>query len=410
VRHQAAGCIVRRARVDFSPQWPNRLEGLEISDLLPVTVPAGLDGGFVTTATNPQLLKAALRGDAEAAEALVRSIADLVWTACLRVTQGSEDTEEVFREVMSALRADDFGRFKSYDGRTHLRIYVALVVRDLLSERVIKLLALGAGRGWRAFEGFFADDIRRMILRMLPGSTQQQNREDAYQSVCEALLKNDLQRLRAYSGRGSPSGFILHVIENLIIDYVRTIVPRRRLPAAIQRLSDLDQTVFRLLYWERLDPNPSMLLNFLSRIGEVSPTSAAIADAVNRVRQALPSGYFHDAHGQGQTVDISAADDVALAVGAEEFAVPTPEDKLVEGQQTDILEQAIALLQQAMPKLEVPERLYLQLALAGQPAREIAHVLGQPVEYVHKLAQKVKRRLRDELGDEDAVKKWRLSV
>ena len=103
------------------------------------------------------------------------------------------------------------------------RLYVALVARDLLSERVVKLMAIDVSRGWHAFESFFADEIRRLILRMLPGSAHRQDREDAYQSVCEALLKNDLQRLRAYSGRGSPSGFILQVIENLLIDYVRTI-------------------------------------------------------------------------------------------------------------------------------------------------------------------------------------------
>ena len=63
-----------------------------------------------------------------------------------------------------------------------------------------------------------------------------------------------------------------------------------------------------------------------------------------------------------------------------------------------------------LPKLDPSERLYLKLALTGEPAREIARVLGQPVENIHRLAQKVKRRIRDELGDEAAVKKWRLSV
>jgi hypothetical protein len=117
-----------------------------------------------------------------------------------------------------------------------------------------------------------------MILRMLPGSDQEQNRDDAYQSVCEALLKNDLQRLRAYSGRGSPSGFILHVMENLIIDYVRTIVPRRRLPTAIARLAALDQSIFRLLYWERLAPDPVLLLVHLPR-EKAPPTAAVVAEA-----------------------------------------------------------------------------------------------------------------------------------
>jgi RNA polymerase primary sigma factor len=353
------------------------------------------------------LVAAALRGDAAAAAALTRVAADLVWTACVRLTPGRAETEAAFRDVMAALRADDFARLKGYDARARLRVYMALVVRDLMSERVVKLLALDVDRGWRAFEAFFSADMRRMILRMLPGADHQQNREDAYQSLCESLLRNDLQRLRAYSGRGSPSGFILHVIENLVIDYVRTIMPRRRLPAAILRLNELDQAIFRLIYWDRLAPQPSALLARLART-EPMPTAAIVAEAIGRVRAALPPGYH--AEGHGQTVDLSAADEVALAGGAEDFAVPTPEDELVEGQAACLLEQALGALQQVLPRLDAAERLYLQLALTGQPAREIARLLGLPAETVHKLAQKVKKRLRDEIGGEEAVRKWRLSV
>jgi len=365
----------------------------------------------VTAHSDPdrEILRAALRADAGAAEALTRTAADLVWSACVRVTRGGAETEEVFRDVMTGLRADGFARLRGYDGRARVRVYMALVVRDLLSERVVKLLALDADRGWRAFEAFFSNDVRRIVQRMLPGDDHKQNREDAYQSVCEALLKNDMQRLRAYSGRGSPSGFILQVIENLAIDYVRTIMPRRRLPAAIQRLAELDQSVFRLLYWERLVPDPSILLVHLAR-AEASPTATAIAEAIARVRAALPPGFHAEGHGQGQTIDISAADEVMLAGGAEDFAVPTPEDELVERQAARLLDQALAALQLALPRLDAAERLYLQLALTGQPAREIARLLGLPVENVHKLAQKAKKRLREEIGAEDAVNKWRLSV
>jgi RNA polymerase sigma factor (sigma-70 family) len=355
-------------------------------------------------------LAAALRGDSTAAEALTRVAADLAWAACQRVTYGGKDAEDGFRDVMSALSADGFARLKGYDGRAHVRVYIAVIIRDLLSERVVKLLTMDLRRGWRAFEAFFSDDIHRMIVRMFPGTANQQNREDAYQSVCEALLKNDLQRLRAYSGRGSRSGFILHIIENLIIDFARTIVPRRRLPAAIQRLSVFDQATFRLLYWEHVDPSPSILAARLSRAGGELPARATVIEAIERVRAALPPGYIPDAHGHNQTVDISAADELALAGGAEGFAVPTPEDQAIDGQHAIHLEQALAVLQSAFPKLSAAERLYLQLALTGEPAREIARMLGQPVEDIHKLAQRVKRRLREELSDAEAVIKWRLSV
>lgn len=361
--------------------------------------------------TDPEraVLEAALRGDPAAATDLTRALADLAWTACLRVTRDRTATETAFREVMSALRADGFSRLKGFDGRARVRVYAALVVRDLLSERVVKLLALSAAAGWRSFEAFFAEDIRRIIQRNLPGKDHQENREDAYQAVCEALLKNDLQRLRAYSGRGSPSGFILQVIENLVVDYVRTIVPRRRLPASIQRLSTLDQSVFRLIYWERHAPDERVLLAHIPR-SESRPAASEVAEAIVRVRAALPPGYSAESHGPDRMIDISAADENLLAGGAADWAEPTPEDRLIEGQGANLLEQALAVLQQALPRLNAKERLYLQYALHGHPAREIARLTGLPVEIVHKLAQKVKKTLREEIGEADAVKKWRLSV
>ena len=386
----------------------SRRGAVEILPGLTISVGVMSQGWSAATTFHPErdLVAAALRGEGGAAVALSRAAADVVWTACLRVTRERCETEAAFRAVMASLRADRFARLRLYDGRAGLRVYIGLVARDLLAERVVKLLALDADRGWRAFEAFFSEDMRRIILRMLPGPEHRQNREDAYQCVCEALLRNDLQRLRAYSGRGSPSGFVLHVIENLAIDYVRTILPRRRLPAAVQRSAELDQAVFRLVYWDRLAPEPTVLLNRLAR-SDPPPTHAAVAKAIGRVRAALPPGYRAETAG---TVDISAAEEAALAGGAEDFAVPTPEDKLVEAERAGLLEQALAALLEALPRLETAERLYLQLAIAGHPARDIARLLGLPVETVHKLAQKTKRRLREEIGEEEAVKKWKLSV
>jgi len=356
------------------------------------------------------LLTAAWRGGPEAVEALLRSLADLVWTACRRVTRDDADAQAAFREVMAAIAANGFARLKDYDGRARVRVYVALVVRDLLLERAIKLLVLDAARGWGAFEAFFGEDIRRMIERSLPGSAQRQNREDAYQAVCEALLKNDLRRLRAYSGRGSPSGFVLQIVENLVVDFVRTIMPRRRIPAAIARLSALDQSVFRLLYWERLAPDPAILGVHLARSGEAPPPASTIIEAIERVRQALPPGYWAEPRGDGQMVELSAAEEFSPTQASQGARVPTPEDDLVEGEGADLLEQALEALQQVLPRLPATEQLYLRLALAGEPAREIARMLSLPVEEVHKLAQRLKRRLRDELSDAEVVKRWRLSV
>ena len=112
------------------------------------------------------LLSVALRGAPQAAADLTRVVGDVVWTACLRLGRPRAETEAAFREVMAAIRADGFARLKAYDGRARVRIYVALVVRDLLAERVVRGIALDGDKGWRAFQAFFDDDMRRIIARL----------------------------------------------------------------------------------------------------------------------------------------------------------------------------------------------------------------------------------------------------
>lgn len=357
-----------------------------------------------------QLLAAALRGDATAAVELTRALADLVWTACGLVTQGRADTESAFRTVMSALRADGFARLAGYDGRAPLKTYAALVVRELLVERAVRLIAADRAAGWRAFEAFFGDDIRRLVARMLPGERHRHNRDDAYQAVCEALLRDDMKRLRAYAGRGSAAGFVLQVIEHLVIDHVRTLLPRRRLPAAIARLSTLDRAVFRLIAWERLPPDPVALRPTLARFG-LAPAASEVADALQRVRTAAYSALAERQSQSGEGwIDVAAADVAPLAAGAESLAVRTPEDEMIGDEAQDLLDEALAVLAAALPTLAADEELYVRLALAGHPAREIARLAGLPVDTVHRLAQQVKRRLRQRIGGEAAVKNWQLSV
>jgi hypothetical protein len=93
-------------------------EGLAILPRSFVMLLTGLDGVAVTARSDPdqKMLQAALRGDAEAAAALTRAAADLVWSACVRVTRARAETEEAFRDVMTELRADGFARLKVMTG------------------------------------------------------------------------------------------------------------------------------------------------------------------------------------------------------------------------------------------------------------------------------------------------------
>jgi len=128
---------------------------------------------------------------------------------------------------------------------------VALVTRDILSERVSNFFRQGDdARGWNAFQQFYRSDIERLIRRRLSGPLQEDARGDAYQDICLALVEGQYRRLKAYEGKGSFSGFVLHIVDRLLIDIIRKTNPRRRDSGA-------DGTPPRLVSEDELDDLPS---------------------------------------------------------------------------------------------------------------------------------------------------------
>ena len=86
------------------------------------------------------------------------------------------EAKDVFVQVMAQLRADDFALLRAFDGRATISAYLRLVLRDVLSERVARLLSENPERGWRAFEHFFKRDLVRIIARYFPGGRRRRGR------------------------------------------------------------------------------------------------------------------------------------------------------------------------------------------------------------------------------------------
>jgi RNA polymerase sigma factor (sigma-70 family) len=157
----------------------------------------------------------------------VKEISGTVWSACRLLTGDESDTRRAFGEVMAALTADRFARLGAYAGRGTLDTFVALTVRDLLAERMLRLLQSDQTQAWRAFERLFAADIQRLIRKRFP-NVPDDARRDAYQDVCLALIDDEYRRLKAYGGSGSFAGFMLRMVDHLLIDHMRSVSGRRR--------------------------------------------------------------------------------------------------------------------------------------------------------------------------------------
>lgn len=354
------------------------------------------------------LVRAALSGERKAWEGFFTRIADSLWTACLHLG-GDDDVHvrESFLAVEAALRANNFQRLRVYDGSSRIETYVLLVARDVLAEHLLALFHSDTpADGWAAFERFFRADILRLVSRRLPGDSRGDERSDAYQDICLALIANDYRRLKAYSGQGSFTGFVLHTIDHLLIDIIRRTLPRRRLPAAIQRLGELDQAVYRAVYWQGAAAETASILATLPMVA----TAQDVAAALERVRCALPAGYDGKSDGPARMVPLDECDDRAVD---DDGGPSSPEDIMMEREAEYLLTLAADILREAAETLTDTEHLYLRIILGStEPlaAREIARLMRRPVEEIYKLKQRVMTRLRAILKDDPNVRAWRASV
>ena len=302
------------------------------------------------------LVKASCGGDPASGAALMRRLADVLWLTCRRLTCSETEARETLAEALAQISADGFLLLRGYDGRARLETFCVLVCREVLAARLLKLLDGELTFAWGAFEAMFQADIHRLINRRLPGLEREEVRREAYQEICLALIADDCRRLRAFRGGGAFGGFVLHTVDRLLIDYIRSFSGRRRVPA-----------------------------------GQRQRPAAAAAPRASRF---VPLEQWLEADdGRGAEPDPTS-----------------PEQALIANEEDRLLSDAGQVLRDLGRSLPDEERVYLQIALSSptpRPAREIARLMGRPVTDVYRVREQLKRRLHDALQSHPAIRKWR---
>jgi len=338
------------------------------------------------------LVAAVLAGKPDAIAQFLQEISGTVWASCRALSRYEGEARDNSIAIIAQLRHSGFAAFREYDGRSTLKTFTALVVRDLQSRNIIRLFDSDTDKAWRLFEQLFGPDVRRLINRRLPDANSDELRQDIYQSVCLALIAQNYRRIRAYNGKGSFCGYVLRCIDNLIRDEIRShIAPRFRFPAAIARLGELERELFRLIVRDRIPDEAELLAQQLRLRLARDFTPVEIDAALHRVRK----------HATNFTPSAEPTE-------FDEVAEPSPEDRLVRSGDDDLLAAAIEILAQAVRTLPEDERLYLMLVLGenAPPPRELARIMRRPVEEVYALKQRVMRKLRDLISGHSAVKNW----
>ena len=340
------------------------------------------------------LVNAVLSGEAGAASRFLEHVSTTLWSIVVKLAGDGADAEAAFLHIVASLKADDHARLRGFDGRSRLTTYLSLVARDVLADELAGQFSKTPHEAWERFSRYFGTDIRSRIGRQLPGKLGRAGREDAYQEVCLKLIENDFHRIRSYGGRGSFAGYILTVVDRILIDLVRRETPRRRMPAAISRLAPLDQAIYAAVVWEGCPQDADRLAAALRGRLAQDPTVADIAEAVARLagiarlERASPAT-------EAVSLDALLGEGRGLSIAD---SSPTPEDRLLlfeEEQRRGVL---VAAVNAAAEKLPTDERLYLQIVFSANeplPARGIARLMGCPVEEVYRLKQRTQKWLKE---------------
>jgi len=201
------------------------------------------------------------------------------------------------------------------------------------------------------------------------------------------------------------------VVNNSCVDLLRAEVGRLRLPAAIGRLPELEQEVFRQLHWKDC-PRDQLALALVGKFPQAADV-AAIARAVEGVQAALPEAYRVGQAGAGRRPQMVPLPGPQGPDGPAELADerPTPEDHILDEEEDGAREGALAALREALATLPDDCRLYLQYTrLKGLPPREVARLMARPVEEIHRMKSRAEAMLTRALADHAAIKKWRQMV
>jgi RNA polymerase primary sigma factor len=331
-----------------------------------------------------------------AATRFIEAMSATLWSAVTKLEGDGAQGEEAFLYVVASLKADGYVRLRGFDGRARLSTYLALVTREILADRLARRFDEDPHHAWKRFTRFFESDIRRRVAHRLPRNTGDAVREDVYQDICLALIDDNFHRIRSYGGRGSFAGYVLTIVDRILIDIIRRDAPRRRLPAAIARLSPLDQAVYATIVWDDCSPDVARLVPGLRGRLKRDPDAQEVAESLARVvslgrLERAPARRQHDLVSLDALVEDGG--DLPLADPA-----PTPEDHLLLAEEEHRREALIAAVKAAATGLSAEQRLYLQIVFsAGEPlsARDIARAMGNPVEEVYRLKQRTQRWLKE---------------
>ncbi len=270
--------------------------------------------------------------------------------------------------------------------------FARMGVTSRLIEWVPGLPAKEMEEAWDRFLGEYAG----LILQVVHLFERDPDRvDDCFLFVCEQLKKDRLRRLRRFEANGTAtfSTWLRAVVRNLCLDWRRQRFGRPRIFRSIARLPEVDQEVFRCIYFRKLSENET-----LHTVRALHPAldREALAASLVRIRGSLsPHQSWLLASRNPYMESLSRNADVSKG-DARETELPDPDpDPETEAAGREFLR----ALRRAMEDLPPGDRLLLRLRFEQElTLEEIAELmqLGSAVK-AQRYLQQVLSKTREQL-------------
>lgn len=342
-------------------------------------------------AADQALIGRVIAGDASAAAAFLQRAIPPLSAAIAKIEPQPDEQKAALLYILAQLKDESYQRLRAFEGPASLASFLALLARELLARRAVDRLLADPENGWARFKRLFDSDIHMRIAKRFPFDGGTGRWDDIYQDICVKLVEGNCRRLRDYGGKGSLVGFVLKVVKNLLSDELRRDIPRRRLPAAVERMPPLEQEIYKAIAWENCPAEAPRLIELLrGRLAE-DPGETDLRAALARVTDAVPMLNLAQP-AKPKIVSLDGAPAAIEGEAALSYSL-TPEEQLLLSEEEQARDMLIARIRAGAEALSDEERLYLQLAFGtdAMPRRKIAELMRCSVQDVDRLKKKIQR-------------------
>jgi RNA polymerase sigma factor (sigma-70 family) len=224
---------------------------------------------------------------------------------------------------------------------------------------------LRAGNPVRAWD-LFLDRYRRLIFAAIRQySTDHDDVMDVFSVVCQGLRAKDLARLRSFvDASDRPARFstwLVVVVHNLVIDWHRARVGRKRRSQAAESLTATQERIYEYVFYRSLSH-----LEAYEQLSTLDQIDISFGDFLRELRETYRVLGMHRS-----SIDVRRTPTVSLdSAGITEIS-----DRVVEELRPD----SIRYLNERLGELRPDDRAAVQLFVGeGLAAAEVARIVGWP--------------------------------